>query len=104
MKQSLCKIAIISDPQINLKQTNYKGVQKDLEILQQCYRNINADALAVCGDITENGLSEEWDYFFDGFKQDCPTKNLFLVPGNMDKTHTENGTKAFTEAYRRFTG
>ena len=104
MEQLLYKIAIISDPQINLRQTNYNGVQKDLEILQRCYKNINVDALAVCGDITENGLPEEWDYFFNGLKQYCLTKNLFLVPGNMDKTNTEKGKKIFTEAYRRFSG
>ena len=83
MEQPLYKIAIISDPQINLKQTNHNGFQKDLEILQKCFENINVDALGVCGDVTENGLPEEWDYFFNGFKQHCPTKNLFLVPGNM---------------------
>ena len=65
MVNSVVKIAVISDPQINLKDMNTDA--KDLEILRECFRHINVDVVAVCGDVTENALLQEMNVFFDTF-------------------------------------
>ena len=52
------KIAVISDTHINLKE----GVEgNECEILRNCFKHMNVDILVVCGDITENALSKEWN-------------------------------------------
>lgn len=95
------KIAVISDPQIDFKNIENGN---DIEILQECLKNINVDFLAVCGDITQNALPQELDAFFDTFKQYCLTEKLFIVPGNEDGVYTTNGQNAYFEAYERFSG
>jgi predicted phosphodiesterase len=65
---------------------------------------MNVDAVAICGDITENALPVEWNKFFDIFKQCCWTKELFLVPGNMDGVYCQAGQNIFFQAYERYAG
>ena len=99
--KELRNMAVISDPQINALTTYNNVIGKDCEILQECFRNMDVEAIAVCGDITENSLKEEWDSFFDAFSNKCPMKELYLVPGNMDSGHNTLDKKAFLENYRR---
>ena len=92
------RIAIISDPQIDCKSNNFFN---ECELLKTCFHNMDVEALAVCGDITENGLPEEWNTFFDIFDKYCQTKILFLVPGNMDNTYNAKGKKVFLDIYQK---
>ena len=100
----LKNIAIISDPQINSLTTYNNIIGKDCAVLQECFSNMDVDAVAVCGDITENSLQEEWNSFFDAFTKHCQTKELYLVPGNMDSEHNELDKEAFYKNYRSCTG
>lgn len=91
-------IAVISDPQIDL--TNDTG---KIKILKRCLDNINTDALAICGDITENGLPDEWAEFFSLMKDRDIINKFMMVTGNMDRTFQPAGKKMFFEAYEKHT-
>jgi predicted phosphodiesterase len=103
-KKTITKIAVISDPQIDLRKQNNIVGKKDYEILQECLKYYDVDAWAICGDITENGSLDEWNCFFDIFKSICPTKELFFVHGNMDRVYKPEGKDIFVKVYKRFGG
>lgn len=86
------RIAVISDPQINL--SNSKNVN-EYDYLNRCFNNMEVDSVIVCGDVTENAHEDEWDLFLYAFKYNCPSKNLFIIPGNMDLTYTQKGKMIF---------
>ena len=90
---------MISDPQIDI---NNAKLDEELEVLRNCFINMDVDAVAVCGDITENALPQEMDIFFDTFKQHCLTQNLFVVPGNMDGVYDIDTQNVYLEALERF--
>ena len=92
------QIAIISDPQIDLIKSSG---QSEIKLLESCFQNMHADAIAVCGDITENASAEEWNAFFGTYMRYCPAAELFLIPGNMDKPMTPEGKAAFCMTYGR---
>ncbi len=95
------KIAVISDPHINLKE----GAEgNECKILQKCFKNMSVDTLVVCGDITENAQPDELHCFFDTYKVNCQAKNLFLIPGNMDETEYPEGKKTFLDIYGKSCG
>lgn len=104
MEKSFIKIAVISDPQIDIKNIDGTTQENDLEVLRECFKHMNVDAVAVCGDITENALVEEMDSFFDTFKRYCPTKKLFVVPGNMDGVYDPKTQDVYLKALERFSG
>jgi predicted phosphodiesterase len=81
-----------------MKDDNYT---KECDLLRVCFQNMEVDALALCGDITENGFPEEWDTFFDIFNKHCRTKNLFLVPGNMDNVYNPEGKQIFLDIFQK---
>ena len=99
---AIIKIVVISDPQINFNDMN--TALQDIEILRECFKNMNVDAVVVCGDITENARPQEMNAFFDAFKKYCPTKKLFAVPGNMDGVYDPKTQNAYFKAYERFLG
>ena len=43
----------------------------------------SVDALVIAGDITENSISEEWDWVYNDIK-DCGVKNFITATGNHD--------------------
>jgi len=102
LKNNITTIAVISDPQIDIKNICDTTQENDLKVLQTCFKHMNVDAVAVCGDITENTLAEEMDSFFDLFKQYCPTKKLFVVPGNMDGVYDPKAQDVYFNALERF--
>jgi len=104
MEKSLVKIAVISDPQIDIKNIGTTTQENDIEVLQECFKHMDVDAVAVCGDITENALTEEMDSFFDAFKRYCPAKKLFVVPGNMDGAYDIKTQNIYLEALEHFSG
>jgi len=104
MEKALFKIAVISDPQIDIKSIGGTTQENDLEVLHKCFKHMDVDAVAVCGDITENALTEEMDSFFDTFKRHCPTKKLFVVPGNMDGVYDTKTQDVYLKALERFSG
>ncbi len=96
-KKPIKSIAVISDPQIDF--TNDTGETK---ILKRCFEYIKTDVLAICGDITENAMPEEWNEFFMSVKKQRGISNIMLVTGNMDRTFQAAGKKIFFDAYERF--
>ena len=100
----LKSIAVISDPQINVLNTYDNVIGKDCEILRECFSNMTVDAVAVCGDITENSLPNEWNGFFEAFHQHRFKMELYLVPGNMDSYHNPLDKDAYFENIQRCTG
>jgi len=104
MENTFVKFAVISDPQVNLKNISDTTDEDDIDVLQKCFTNMNVEAVAICGDITENALPQEMDAFFKTFKEYCPTQKLFIVPGNMDGVYNPNTQNIYFEALRRFSG
>jgi len=102
LENSFVKIAVISDPQINLKNNGDTVEENSLEVLRECFKNMDVDAVVVCGDITENALPQEMDVFFDLFKHYCPKIKLFVIPGNMDGVYDPNTQNVYFEALERF--
>jgi len=95
------KIAIISDPQINLSDLSHK---KDYDYLTRCFQHMDVDSVVVCGDITENAQEEEWDLFLRTFKEASRSERLLLIPGNMDLTYTTKGRETFDQVMTKHRG
>jgi 3',5'-cyclic AMP phosphodiesterase CpdA len=103
LKNNITTIAVISDPQIDVKDIG--GTHEiDLEVLRTCFKHMDVDAVAVCGDITENALAEEMDSVFDTFERYCPAKKLFVVPGNMDGVYNPKTQDVYLTAMERVSG
>lgn len=94
------RIAVISDPQVNLKHTTDIN---EYDYLYKCFKNMEVDSVIVCGDITENANEDEWCLFLDAFKNDN-NKSLFIVPGNMDLTYTQNGKLTYDKMMFKYCG
>jgi predicted phosphodiesterase len=95
------KVAVISDPQLNMKDGT---LDSSISILKICFKHMLIDALVVCGDITEHAHPIEMDAFLDTCGKFFPAENVFFVPGNMDRVYSVDGEKAFLEVCGRYYG
>ncbi len=92
------KIAVISDPQLDLNSSSFEN---DYKLLSNYFKNMEVDYVVGCGDITENGDQEEWNMFFKAYLSSKRNKKLFFVPGNMDKAETQKGANTLRDAFSR---
>lgn len=89
---------MISDAQID------RNIPEAGEILRQCAQHMDADAVLMCGDLSEHGLREELEAFYAAFAHNCPAVQIETIPGNMDGVHTPAGAKAFRIGYEKGCG
>lgn len=93
------RIAVISDAQID------RNIPEAGEILRQCAQHMDADAVLMCGDLSEHGLREELEAFYAAFAHNCPAVQIETIPGNMDGVHTPaQEQRLFALAMRRAAG
>ena len=102
--KNLFNFAVISDPQINVLTTHGNIIGKDCDTLCKSFKNMKTDAVIVCGDITENRLDDEWGGFYNAFKNNCPAKELYIAPGNMDNVYDAEGEREFCDYYIKYMG
>jgi len=99
MLKSCQKIIMISDPQIDFEIDNGKH---ESNILEKCFQNMKGDIITICGDITEKGLSEEWDRFYYLLTKYSNIKELIIAPGNMDNVCNDLGKEQYLNKYNLF--
>ena len=102
--KNLVNFAVISDPQINVLTTHGNIIGKDCDTLRKSLKNMKTDAVIVCGDITENRMDDEWGGFYNAFKNNCPAKELYIAPGNMDNVYDAEGEREFCDYYFKYMG
>lgn len=93
---------LISDTHISTDKDSEKLLKKGLSDMSRYDVPINC--LSIAGDLTDNGLDNEFSELFSVLKSKNKAKQSLLSVGNHDLRQGEQSLKAFEEQYGKYTG